>query len=122
MSDEKRRFTRIPFRVSVEMTVEEASYAADQINNLSIGGCLLPITADLEAGADCRLSIMLTGASSELSVRINGNVVRCDPDVVAVKFTSVDPDSLYHLQNIIRYNAPDEEAVEQEIIGHPGLV
>ena len=43
MSEERRRFTRIPFRVKAEMTVSDVLYKAEEISNLSVGGCLLPI-------------------------------------------------------------------------------
>ena len=122
MSDEKRRFTRIPFNVGAEITANHALYRSDGIINLSVGGCLLPIKVDLEPGTGCQIKIMMVGASSELSVRTEGKIIRCNTGGVAVKFTGVDPDSLLHLQNIIRYNSPDFEAVELEIHDHPGLV
>jgi len=67
MTDEQRRFSRVSFRVRAEMTVNNVLYSSEEINNLSVGGCLLPI------------------------------------------------------QNIVRYNSPDTDRVEQEISNHPGL-
>lgn len=122
MSDEKRRFTRVPFRVRAEMTIDNALYYAEEISNLSIGGCLLPITADLEPGTSCLVRILLSGTSSELNVRVNGKILRHDHGTVAIKFTHIDPDSLFHLQNIVRYNFSDTDAVEGEILDHPSLV
>jgi hypothetical protein len=53
---------------------------------------------------------------------IEGEISRCDPGAVAVKFTRIDIDSLFHLHNIIRYNSPDPDKVEKEIHEHPGLL
>ncbi|MDY6973586.1 MAG: PilZ domain-containing protein [Thermodesulfobacteriota bacterium] len=122
MSDEKRRFTRVPFKVEAEMSANNTLYRSEEIDNLSIGGCLLPIAADLDPGTECRVGILLSGSSSELNVRIEGEVVRQVPGAVAIKFTRISPDSLFHLQNIIRYNSPDPDAVEKEIHEHPGLI
>ena len=122
MSEEKRRFTRVPFRLEAELAVDNILYKAGEIKNLSIGGCLLPITVDLAPGAVCLLTVVLSGTSSELSIRTEGRIVRCTPGGVAVRFTQIDPDSLFHLQNIILYNSPDSEKVEVEIEKHPGLV
>jgi len=122
MQKDKRRFTRIPFKVEAEMTAQGTSYRAEGITNLSIGGCSLPVTSDLRPGTPCRLILSLSGTSSELTVRIEGEVVRTDTDTVAIKFTGIDPDSLFLLQNIIRYNAPEAERIENEIQDHPGLV
>ncbi|MBU0988348.1 MAG: PilZ domain-containing protein [Proteobacteria bacterium] len=124
MSDEneKRRFTRVPFKVKVEMTVNKVLYWADGIDNLSVGGCLLPVEADLETGTTCHLKILLSGTNSELSVQVDGEIIRCESGAVAVKFVQIEPDSLFHLRNIVRYNYPDSEKVEQEISKHPGLL
>ena len=122
MPEEKRRFTRIPFRVKAEMTVNDVLYSAEEISNLSVGGCLLPIRADLEPGSVCHVRILLTGTSSELSVRVDGEVMRCDPGAIAIKFTHIDPESLLHLHNIVRHNSLDPDVVEREIRDQPRLL
>ncbi len=120
MPDEKRRFTRVSFKVRAEVTVGDALYCAEEIQNLSMGGCLLPVSVDLEPGTQCGVRILLSGTSSELSVRVDGEIVRSDPGAVAVRFVQIDPDSFFHLQNIVRYNAPDADAVEVELHEHAG--
>ena len=122
MSEEKRKFTRIPFKVSAEITGHDFSYKAEEILNLGIGGCLVPVKADLKPGTECDFKIIMSGTASKLNIRIKGTIVRCDAVVVAIKFTGIDTDSLFHLRNIIRYNSPDPNAVEQEILDHPGIV
>ncbi len=121
MSDEKRQFTRVQFKVKAEIIVKDVKYATDQISNLSVGGCLLPIKAKLEPESPCRVNILMSGANSELKVRVDGKIIRRDQGTVAVRFTGIDPDSLLHLKNIILYNSPDSQTVEQEIQRHPGL-
>lgn len=122
MAQEKRRFSRIPFRIEAEMMADDELYRSGEVINLGVGGCLLPITGEFKPGTACHLKFMLSGASSELSIRVEGEIIRRKPGAVAVKFTQIDPDSLFHLQNIIRYNSQDPEAVEQEIHEHPGLL
>ncbi len=122
MSEEKRCFSRVPFSVTAEITINDVTYSADKINNLSIGGGLFPISEDLKVGSECIVVIHLSGTSSEVKVQVNGEIVRCDPGMVAVKFTRIDSDSLFHLQNIIRDNALDPDEIEKEIRYHPGLI
>ncbi len=122
MSDDKRRFTRVPFRVKAEMTVNDVLYSSEKINNLSLNGCLLPIEADLKLGTECHVRILLSATNSELSVQVEGKIIRCEACAVAIKFTGIEPDSLFHLQNIIRYNFENTETIEQEISNHPGLL
>ena len=123
MTDEKRRFTRIVFKVNAEMTVNNVLYSAEEIINLSVGGCLLPMTeAGLEPGTGCHVRILIGGTSSEMSITVDGEIKRSEPGTIAVKFVRIDPDSLFHLQNVIRYNSPDPEAVDREISEHHGIV
>ena len=121
MSDEKRRFTRIPFRVKAEVAISNVLYSSEEIDNLSVGGCLLPIDIDVATGTKCRLKIFLSGTTSDLCVQITGKIFRSESGSVAIKFTEIEPDSLFHLQNIILYNYPDTDKIEQEIRNHPGL-
>ena len=122
MPGEKRRFTRIPLKINAELTVNDVSYSIEEISNLSVGGCQLTITEDFEPGQACRVMISLGGTIDEISIMIEGEINRCDSGSVAVKFTSIDIDSLFHLHNIIRYNSPDPDKVEKEILKHPGLL
>lgn len=122
MSTEKRRFSRIGFNMAAELTVDDHVYSFSQVDNLSVGGCLFETAADLQVGAACRLWIPLEPTDPKLGVEVFGEIIRCDQGMVSVHFIRIDPESLFHLQNIIRYNALDPERIEGEIKKHPGLV
>ena len=121
MTDDNRRFSRIPFKVKAQLKIADQIYLAPELSNLSVGGCLLPIAVNISPGTPCELNIMLEGTTEELHVRIEGEIVRTTHEGVAVRFLSIEPDSLFHLQNIILYNAPDADTIEHEISRHPGL-
>lgn len=124
MAKRRRRFHRIPFNVPAELTVNEVSYHADSIINLSVGGCLFPLSADSAVAEEaiCSLVIPLNEQDKRTQVEVRGEVIYYEPGMAGIKFTHIDPDSLFHLQNIIRYNAPDVDEIEHEIHTHPGLV
>ena len=119
MDQERRRFTRVSFSVKAEMQLNDVLYEVEKLLNLSVGGCLLSMKEEFDRGTPCIIRILLTGTNNELSIRVEGEVLRCGREGVAVKFTHIDPDSLYHLQSIILYNSSDPEDVEQELIKHP---
>ncbi len=121
MGDEKRRFTRIIISLNGELTVRDQLFNFNEISNLSIGGCLLPVDQDLEEGTEVGLNIYLGDAENEPVIQIKGRVIRLLKNELAVRFTHIDPDSLFHLQNVVRYNAEDADAIEQEIKDHPGI-
>lgn len=119
MADEKRRFSRIFFDVRAKLTVAERDFPVDRLANLSIGGCLLEITESIPVGSPCTLTIFLSGM--ELALTVFGEIARTGNGQISLKFTSIEPENLFHLQNIIRYNAKDPDAIEEEISAHPGL-
>jgi len=121
MTDDNRRFSRIPFRVKAQLQIDEQMYSVPELSNLSVGGCLLPLAVNLPAGTACQLKIMLEGTTEEMNVMVEGEVVRTTPEGVALRFLRIEPDSLFHLRNIILYNAPDADAIEHELARHPGL-
>jgi c-di-GMP-binding flagellar brake protein YcgR len=115
MLEERRRFTRVPFDVIADLEVNGETFHTETIEDLSVGGCRLPIKTDLCIGADCQVTIFLTGSQEEIRVEMVGTIVRYDSESVSVKFTSVDPESEAHLQRIVMYNAQDPAKVEKEI-------
>ena len=121
MNEEKRRFSRIAFTYDVDIEIEGKRFRTDRILNLSVGGCLLPLEEVFEKGTECRFSLSLAGISTDINIEVFGHIQRCEEGLVAVRFARIDPDSLFHLQNIIRYNAPDADVIEEEITRHPGL-
>lgn len=119
MSKEKRRFSRILFNVSAKLQVGEAEFSVDTIENLSVGGCLLELSGGFELEQDCRVTIALPHMAP--GVEIFGKIVRVEDERVGVQFTTISPENLAHLQNIIRYNSEDPEQIEEEISARPGL-
>ncbi len=119
MTNEKRRFSRIAFDVEAKLTVGGAVYKIERIANLSVGGCLLELEDDFPLGSDCTFTILLSQQAPNVDVQ--GEIVRAGSGGVGLKFTTISSENLFHLQNIIRYNAKDPDAIEEEISAHPGL-
>ncbi len=119
MADEKRRFSRIFFNVRAILTVAGCDYPVDRIANLSVGGCLLEIAENISVGSACTFTILLSGMAE--GVVMLGETVRVGNGEISLKFTAIEQENLFHLQNIIRYNAEDPDVIEEEISAHPGL-
>ena len=122
MLTDKRRFTRIPFKMAAELTVNNQVFSFDQVDNLSVGGCLLEMNEVFESGTPCRFWLPLEPVDPDLGVEAFGEIVRCEKGAVGIRFTSITLESLFHVQNIIRYNTPDPDRVDDEISEHPGLL
>ena len=121
MNDNRRNFSRVPFHVHVNLFARDVWYSVERLDDLSVGGCHLPIFPEAPVDDPCEVRIYLNGATSQLYVCIYGKILRHDDDGVGIEFTRIDPDSLFHLQNIIKYNAPDPDAIVDEIERQPGI-
>lgn len=118
----KRRFSRIELNFPATLIVDGSEvYDIHELANLSIGGCLVPLEENIIEGTNCTITIRLAGGLGNTPVNVAGEVVRYDNSYVAIKFTKISPDDLFHLQNLIRYNAPNPDQIEEEIKKHPGL-
>lgn len=118
----KRKFSRIPLNFPATLIVDSTEvFDIHEIANLSIGGCLVPLDQNVIEGTKCTITIRLAGGLGNTPVNVAGEVVRYDRQYIAIKFTKISPEDLYHLQNLIRYNAPDPDKIEEEIKKHPGL-
>ena len=122
MTDERRQYDRVVFKVEAELTVQGSSSRAEEISNLSLGGCLLPISEGLAPGTTCQVKIKMGGACSELTLRLKGEVLRSNEKGVAIKFINLDPDCLLHLQNIVRHHAPYSQDAAKEFQFKRGLI
>jgi hypothetical protein len=123
MPPEKRRFTRIPIKLRSTLYIEgRPVLVSESLLNLSIGGCLLPASVVFETGTSCQVEMALSGSNQSVTIYVDGELTRVDEDETAVRFTRIDPDSLFHLQNVIRYNTEDVDTVEAEIGQRPGIV
>ncbi len=117
---ERRRFTRLPLQQEAVLELEHNHDQVTEISNLSIGGCLLNIDGPLEAGRECLLTLQLHHAAPDLEV--SGEILRSDKQQTSIRFTSISPENLKHLHNLIRYNAEDADRIDDEIKKHPGLL
>jgi len=120
--EEKRRFSRIVFNVRARLEAGDRVFELSHIANLSVGGCLIECDVregDFELGQECVFKIFLDRMAPP--VQITGAIVRVKEGELGLKFTGIDPENLFHLQNIIRYNAADPDKIEDELSAHPGL-
>jgi len=114
-NNEKRKNTRVLFRSEVAMrTLEGVFHTEADTRDISLQGVYLRTDQKPPLSQCCDLEIKLSGASSQLSIRVKGRVIRHDPHGVGIIFEGVDLDSYFHLKNLLLYNAVDPSAIERE--------
>lgn len=111
----KRRNTRVPFQVIVSLDFPSQSHAACKTADLSLKGVfVLGVTGHLP-GEHCLVSLGLAGSTDQLSLKMKGTVVRVTADGLGLHFYEMDLDSFAHLKNILYYNSPDPDTLDEEL-------
>jgi len=99
---DKRNKTRVEFRS--EATVKHQDIIiTGTISNLSLKGLLLNCTEKLPVNTTVDITITLSGSTTNLSININGKVIRLEDQGMAIEFFEMELDSFIHLRNIIFY-------------------
>jgi hypothetical protein len=113
---ERRQNTRVAFTATVDVDFSEQKFSGCASQDLSVKGVFLAGVRNQALGDRCDLTLSLSGTSSELCLRIKGEVVRVEKDGVALRFHEMDLDSYYHLKNIIYYNAEDPDDITEKLM------
>lgn len=114
--DERRKNTRVTFHTTVDIRFRDADCIGCETRDLSVKGVFVLGVHGRTVGETCEVTLCLCGSSSELCMKMKGEVVRELEDGVALSFVEVDLDSFYHLKNIVYYNAEDPDRITEEII------
>lgn len=117
---ERRRNIRVFFNAAARVTQTEADkriVISEETRDLSLQGVYVLTTSPLTPGTECMVELRLEGSSSDLKIRIRGQVVRVDDQGMGIRFESMDIDALIHLKNILYYNSGDPERIDSEMAG-----
>jgi len=110
---ERRKNRRVPFQVEATVQIGQSSIKGT-VDNLSMKGMFLATKETLSGSSPLEISIILSGSSSLLSMRLKGRVVRQTEVGIAIEFHEMDLDSFTHLRNIIAQNCDDPDAAYEE--------
>jgi len=121
-TDDRRGFIRVPLDTRAEVLVQGQTFRAGEEIDLSMSGVRLSVSGAPPApGSACRVRIQLPTAGDRVVIEAEGTVIRSVPGSLAIEFTDLDPDSYFHLKNLILNNASDPEQAEQEFTSHWGI-
>lgn len=113
---ERRTNTRVSFQTTMDVRFSGQEYPGCAIQDLSVKGVFLVGVRQQALGDRCALTLCLSGTSSELCLRIQGEVAHIEEGGVGVHFIEMDLDSFYHLKNIVYFNAEDPDHIQEQLI------
>jgi hypothetical protein len=117
--ENRREFTRVRIQLDAEISADDKASINGVAEDLSLNGVYIPSSGKLPIGTECTIALFLDGRDVRLEVM--GKVTRQNDGGMAIEFTGVPLDDLEHLRNLIRFNADDPNAVEEEFDSHIGL-
>jgi hypothetical protein len=100
---EKRNFDRIPFQTKAIVRSKDATVIGI-VENLSLDGIFLKTPEKLSLNRIVKIEVLFTGTSSQLSILLDGKIMRHENVGMAIQFKNVDMDAFFHLKNLISYN------------------
>jgi hypothetical protein len=110
---EKRSFARIPFQTKAIVRSKDATVIGI-VENLSLAGIFLKTPEKLRINRIVKIELLFTGTSSQLSILLNGKIMRHENTGMAIQFKNVDMDAFLHLKNLISYNTNQMDKLNEE--------
>lgn len=111
MSDDKRRRSRVKAGFEASLVVDGKAVPA-RTKDLSLKGALVSCGKEFPEGTPCVLRL---GLGPGLRLSIDGKVARIIGEGLGVEFDGMDDQSFGHLLQIVRLNAVDPDAIEDEL-------
>ena len=100
---EKRNFDRIPFQTKAIVRSKDTTVIGI-VENLGMDGIFLKTPEKLNLNRIVKIELLFTGTSSQLSILLDGKIMRHENVGMAIQFKNVDMDAFFHLKNLIAYN------------------
>ena len=116
MLKKKRDTTRVEFHTRAELEIE-GQVLTGTVEDLSLKGMFLKTEASppsIKIGQEVKVTIRFSGTTSDLSIDVQGKVVRLTQEGLGIEFTDMEFDSFVYLRNVVAYNAGDEDAIMDE--------
>ena len=115
-----REFTRVPLKLEAIVHGPTGCVFSGPARDIAMSGLYVQGHCEIPEGSPCSIEIQL-GENDGPRVEANGQIVRVEEEGAAVVFSEIQLDSVEHLRNIVLYNAPDPQQIENEFASHLGL-
>lgn len=113
--DNKRKNSRVAFHATITLIFPNRKHEECETVDLSIKGVFVVGITGHVPGEKCHASLHLTGTTSNLTLEMQGEVVRVEKNGLGLRFFETDLDSFYHLKNILYYNSENPDKLNEEM-------
>ena len=110
-NDERRKYARVGFTTGIDIVFDsgdQRSVLKARSKDLSQKGLFVGTEDTYPLDTPCTVNVHLSGGVDDISLEIQGRVVRQADTGIGIVFESMDVDVYAHLRNIVRYNSEQD--------------
>ena len=113
-SDDKRKFSRIPFETNVHLVSAEGSWDC-QLIDISLKGLLATTPAGWKAKAGEHYLAEMLMENEDATIRMEVSVMHTEENHAGFRCEHIDLDSISHLRRLVELNLGDADILEREL-------
>lgn len=110
--EDRRQEVRVIFKTTAKLIFDNKKFDDCETQDVSVNGAFVLGIKGPKVGDKCSVVLILSGKSSNLELKMEGEVIRKERKGVALQFYDVPQDSFCHLKNIVYYNYKHPEEIE----------
>jgi hypothetical protein len=114
MTDENRKFTRIPFEAKIHITSADGGWDCELID-ISLKGVLVTKPDTWSGNIEDPSMVELDLSGSEASIRMDVVVAHLENDHIGFRCEHIDLDSITHLRRLVELNVGDTDILNREL-------
>lgn len=114
MSDDRRRFTRIPFDAQTSLRQDGVEIDA-QLVDLSLHGLLVIQPPDWTTVSDQAQFNAVIQLAEGSQIRMDVHLAHAEEGLLGFECDHIDLDSISHLKRLVALNIGDEKLLEREL-------
>jgi len=114
LTDEKRRYSRLPFFSQSVIQVGEKRFITHLVD-VSIKGALVEHPPGWNASPHDKGTLIIALQDSSIEITMAIEVAHAEPDTIGLRCLSIDVDSITHLRRLLELNLGDPNLVEREL-------
>lgn len=112
----ERQNIRIPVRINVTLRFAKHTYENCSTRDLCLKGLWVHGCQEQKIGDLCEVELYEKEVPINRSFNIRGEIVRVNPDGIAIQFTDMNTNSYRDLQTLLIYRSDDPLLVAEEFL------
>ncbi|HKJ75781.1 MAG TPA: PilZ domain-containing protein [Gammaproteobacteria bacterium] len=114
MTEERRRFSRIPMDGTVRLHCGDVVHEV-RLLDISLKGVLVERPEEWSGSPETACRLELLPGDGELVIEMAGTVVHTETNHLGIRWDHIDMDSAAHLRRLLELNLADEDLLGREI-------